>query len=55
MNAQTNEATVYGFTSNEETSDAVNLAQYAMLNELPACVFGFITLAWIVTSLFGLV
>lgn len=55
MNARTNEATVYGFTANEETSEALNLAQYAMLNELPGVIFGFMTLAWIVTSLLGLV
>ena len=55
MNARTNEATVYGFTTNEEKSEALNLAQYAMLNELPGVVFGFLTLAWIVTSLLGLV
>ena len=55
MNARTNEATVYGFTANQETSEALNLAQYAMLNELPGVIFGFMTLAWIVTSLLGLV
>lgn len=55
MNARTNEATAYEFTTTEETSEAVNLAQYAMLNELPGVIFGFMTLAWIVTSLLGLV
>lgn len=56
MNAHTNEATINGYVgSDERTSDAINRAQYAMLNELPGIVFGFLTLAWIVTSLFGLV
>ncbi len=56
MNANTNEAAIKGYIRSEErTSDAINRAQYAMLNELPGVVFGFLTLAWIVTSLFGLV
>ncbi len=56
MNAHTNEATINGYIgSDQHTSDAINRAHYAMLNELPGIVFGFLTLAWIVTSLFGLV
>jgi len=56
MNARINEATIPGLVNNSErTGEATNLAQYAMLNELPGLVFGFLTLAWIVTSLFGLV
>ena len=56
MNAHTNQAAINGYIGSEErTSDAINRAQYAMLNELPGIVFGFLTLAWIVTSLFGLV
>jgi hypothetical protein len=56
MNARTNEATFSGYLSNDEqTSEGTHFAQYAMLNELPGVVFGFLTLAWIVTSLFGLV
>lgn len=56
MNARINEATIPGFVKIEEqTSEATYRAQYAMLNELPGVVFGFLTLAWIVTSLFGLV
>jgi hypothetical protein len=55
MNARTNEATISGFTtSNEQTGEAMHRAQYAMLNELPGIVFGVLTIAWIVTSLFGL-
>jgi len=55
MNATFNEATIPSLVQNEETSEATNRARYAMLNELPGVVFGFLTLAWIVTSLFGLV
>ena len=56
MNSKINEATIPGLArSNELASDATNRARYAMLNELPGVVFGFLTLAWIVTSLFGLV
>ena len=56
MNSQINEATISGYIQNDEqTSEATHLAQYAMLNELPGLVFGFLTIAWIVTSLFGLV
>jgi hypothetical protein len=56
MNAQINEATINGYIqSDEQTSEGTHFAQYAMLNELPGVVFGFLTLAWIVTSLFGLV
>jgi hypothetical protein len=55
MNSQINEATIYGYIHNDEqTSEATHRAQYAMLNELPGVVFGFLTLAWIVTSLFSL-
>jgi hypothetical protein len=55
MNAQINQATISGFTTiNEQTGEAMHRAQYAMLNELPGIVFGVLTLAWIVTSLFGL-
>lgn len=56
MNAHINEATFRGYIqSDEETSVALNRARYAMLNELPGLVFGVLTLAWIVTSLFSLV
>jgi hypothetical protein len=56
MNSQINEATISGYIQNDgQTSEATHLAQYAMLNELPGLVFGFLTIAWIVTSLFGLV
>ena len=56
MNARINEATIPGLVKNEEqTTEATHRAQYAMLDELPGVVFGFLTLAWIVTSLFGLV
>ena len=56
MNAHFSEATIPGLVKNEErTGEAIYRARYAMLNELPGAVFGFLTLAWIVTSLFGLV
>jgi hypothetical protein len=56
MNARINQVTISGLAKNEaQTSEAMRRAQYAMLNELPGVVFGFLTLAWIVTSLFGLV
>ena len=56
MNAQSNAATISGFTADETktTSEAMHRAQYAVLNELPGIVFGILTLAWIVTSLVGL-
>jgi len=55
MNTRINEATISGLTRSDElTSDAINRAQYAMLNELPGVIFGFMTLAWIVTSLLHL-
>ena len=56
MNSTINETIVPGLVRSDElASDATNRARYAMLNELPGAVFGFLTLAWIVTSLFGLV
>lgn len=55
MNARINEATISGLTrKNEQTSEAINRAQYAMLNELPGIVFGLLSIAWIVTSLMSL-
>ena len=56
MNARINEATIPSLvTGEEQTSEGTHHAQYAMLNELPGVIFGFLTLVWIVTSLFGLV
>ena len=55
MNARINEATISGLTRNDEkTTDAINRARYAMLNELPGLVFGLLTIAWIATSLISL-
>ncbi len=55
MNANINETTISGFGRNDEqVGEAMHRAQYAMLNELPGVVFGLLTLAWIVTALFGL-
>jgi hypothetical protein len=57
MNATTNEARYGGFAAVESqtaSTDAVRVAQYAWLNELPGMVFGLITLVYIVTSLLAL-
>ena len=56
MNATTNEARIEGFAAVEKaaSTDAVRLAQYAWLNELPGIVFGVITVAYIVSSLLAL-
>ena len=56
MNARTNEATLSGLTRNDEqNSDVINRARYAMLNELPGLVFGILTIARIAASLISLV
>jgi hypothetical protein len=56
MNARTNEATIKSYLGNDQNvSEGTHFAQYAMLNELPGLVFGFLTLAWIVTSLVSLI
>ena len=56
MDARINEATINGYINNDQNvSEGTHLAQYAMLNELPGLVFGFLTLAWIVTSLVSLI
>jgi hypothetical protein len=57
MNATTNEAGFDGFVgagSQAASTDAIRLAQYAWLNELPGMVFGLITVVYIVTSLLAL-
>jgi hypothetical protein len=57
MNATTNEARLQGFVAVESqaaSTDAVRVAQYAWLNELPGIVFGLITVVYIVTSLLAL-
>jgi len=57
MNATTNEARFERFAAIEReaaTTDATRLAQYSWLNELPGVVFGFITVAYIVSSLIAL-
>ena len=57
MNATTNEARFEGFAAVESqaaSTDAVRLAQYAWLSELPGMVFGLITVAYIVSSLLAL-
>jgi hypothetical protein len=56
MNSRINEATIPSLsTNNETTTEAINQARYAMLNELPGLIFGLMTLAWIATSLLRLV
>jgi hypothetical protein len=56
MDARINQARIAGLGRIEEATagEALHNAQYALLNELPGVVFGFLTLAWIVTSLFNL-
>ncbi|HUY39786.1 MAG TPA: hypothetical protein VMV13_13200 [Candidatus Binataceae bacterium] len=58
MNATTtNEARLAGYAEVAEaaaSTDAVRLAQYSWLNEVPGLVFGLLTLAYIVTSLLAL-
>jgi len=57
MNATINEARIERFAAVEReaaATDAIRLAQYAWLSELPGVVFGLITVAYIVTSLLAL-
>jgi hypothetical protein len=56
MNATTNEARLQFAAVEQEaaSTDAIRLAQYAWLNELPGVVFGLITVAYIVSSLIAL-
>lgn len=55
MDARIKQAAISGLSRNdEETSEAINRARYAMLNELPGLVFGLLTIAWIATSLISL-
>lgn len=53
MNANYNEVIIPGLGSIDESTagEGLHNAQYALLNELPGVVFGFLTLAWIITSL----
>lgn len=57
MNATTNEARLAGIgaVDQESPSDEMRVAQYNILNEAPVAVFGFITVFYIVSSLFALV
>jgi hypothetical protein len=56
MNATTNEARLAGLNQTTIATDGegVRLANYNLLNELPVAIFGFITVAYIVTSLLAL-
>ncbi len=56
MNATTNEARLAGLTQTIIATDGegVRLANYNLLNELPVAIFGFITIAYIVTSILAL-
>ncbi|MGH7779411.1 MAG: hypothetical protein ACREQR_06260 [Candidatus Binataceae bacterium] len=58
MNATTtNEARLAGYEEVAEaaaSSDAVRLAQYSWLNEVPGLVFGLLTIVYIVASLIAL-
>ncbi len=58
MNATINEAGISGIGRVVEatpSSEGTRLAQYNMLNEMPGVIFGVITVAYIVSSLFALV
>ncbi|MDO8434889.1 MAG: hypothetical protein Q7S58_21020 [Candidatus Binatus sp.] len=58
MNATMNEAGINRIGRMIEatpSSDAVRLAQYNMLNEMPGVIFGAISVAYIVSSLIALV
>ncbi|HUY26214.1 MAG TPA: hypothetical protein VMV27_02235 [Candidatus Binataceae bacterium] len=58
MNATTtNEAGLAGYAEVAQaaaSSDAVRLAQYSWLNEVPGLVIGLVTMAYLVTSLLAL-
>jgi hypothetical protein len=57
MNATTNEARLAGLNQTTTTAadgEGVRLANYNLLNELPVAIFGFITIAYIVTSILAL-
>ena len=58
MASTTNEARVLPIEETieqSEVSDAMRLARYCALDELPGLVFGVMTVAYIVLSLAGLV
>ena len=57
MNATTNEARLAGIgaaVENGSMTDAMRVAQYGILNEMPGALFGIITVLYIVTSLLAL-
>jgi hypothetical protein len=42
------------FTENKQVSEATRFAQYALLDEIPALIFGLMTVVYIVSSLCSL-
>jgi len=56
MNATTNEVRLAGLNQTTTATDGegVRLANYNLLNELPVVIFGFMTIAYIVTSILAL-
>jgi hypothetical protein len=55
MTATTHETTMrFAGTETDATSEATRFAQYSMLNEMPGAIFGVLTVAYIVMSLFAL-
>jgi len=42
------------FTENKQVSEAARFAQYTLLDEIPALIFGLMTVVYIVSSLCSL-
>jgi len=42
------------FTESQQVSQATQLAQYALLDEVPGLIFGLMTVVYIVSSLWSL-
>jgi hypothetical protein len=42
------------FAEEKQVSDATRFAQYALLDEIPGLIFGLMTVAYIVSSLWSL-
>ena len=42
------------FTENKQVSEATRFSQYALLDEIPALIFGLMTVVYIVSSLCSL-
>ena len=42
------------YSADQEVSEATRFAQYTLLDEIPALIFGLMTVAYIVSSLWSL-